>query len=154
MTRFMVAAILGVSYLIGAGLPASSFWYHPGEVRILDADYGTAPEIEFFREIKRKSKISYSVTVRDQHSFTACEGRGGPFTYEPQVGPLTGRDLVWWTAGDTRCANLPRGDYWAETTWKVETPLAALLPAFLKGAFGWLLPPKTVTRFSPHFKIK
>jgi hypothetical protein len=153
MKHVVALAVLAIPYLVGAMLPAELLWYNPGLVHFQDAKQGTAPVLEFTRNIKRESSISYSVVVRNADGAVVCEGRGGPFTYKIVNGPLIGKDLVWWAAGDGRCGRIPVGSYWSETCWKVETPLAALLPELLKTPFGWLLPPKRICRTSDVFNI-
>ena len=153
MKMFVFVAALSVPYLIAASLPASVFWYEPGEVYILDADSGSAPAIKFTRNIKREAGISYAVVVRNIGGETSCEGRGGPFTYKPMHGPLIGKDLVWWASGDQRCARLPVGTYWGETCWSIVAPMRDLLPGPLKDVFGWILPPKHVCRVTLPFTV-
>jgi len=153
MKKHIFSALIFVPYLTLAALPTSAFWYDPGEVRIIDTAQGSAPKVEFFRHIKRPTSISYSTVTRNERNDIVCEGRGGPFTYKPGRGILSGKDLVWWSAGDERCGNLPVGHYWPETCWTVVAPTRALLPDFLKDAFGWLLPPKRVCRVSQPFEI-
>lgn len=154
MKRLAFVATLALPYLAFASIPPSVFWYEPGEVRIHDAPQGTAPAIEFFRDIKRPSIIGYSTVTRDSHNDVACEGSGGPFTYQESRGVLSGKDLVWWSDNDPRCGNLPVGSYWTETCWTVVSPARSLLPSALKDIFGWLLPPKRVCRTTLPFEIQ
>lgn len=153
MKAFTMVAFFATIYFIAVGLPASSLWLSPGEVRFLNAQQGAAPRLEFVRHIKVSARIKYSVVVRNSAGETACEGNGGPFTYGPVKGPLLGKDLVWWAAGDSRCGNLPIGTYWTETCWTVVTPAAPFLPSLLRPYLGWILPPKHICRISPPFDI-
>lgn len=149
----IIIPVVGVIYLLFVALPAESFWYSPGEVSFSDETQGASPTVSFVRHIRVDTRISYSVVVRDAEGITACEGSGGPFTYEAVNGPLIGKDLTWWAAGDERCTNLPAGTYWAETCWRIEAPARAYLFRPLKRAFGWILPPKILCRVSPTFEI-
>ena len=169
--RTFLFSLVGVLYLVFAAFPASFLWYEPGFVRFMDAQQGTAPTLVFDRHIKREAYISYSTVTRDESGDVACEGRGGPFTYSPVDGPLVGKDLVWWSAGDQRCASLPAGVYWTQTCWTVEAPVGDLIPNPLRwrvdvvdgeevrrpttlyNAISWLLQPKRVCRDSPPFEI-
>lgn len=154
MKTFLTLAICGIGYLSAAALPAESFWYNPGQVVVKDAEQGTAPRVEFNRHIMREARIGYSAAVRLAGEVApACDGKVGPFTYQPDNGPIFKKDLVWWVAGNEACRNLPQGTYWVETCWEVATPARAVLPALLKDLFGWLLPPKHVCRNSAPFEI-
>lgn len=153
MKTFITMAVCGLGYLAAAALPAETFWYRPGQVIVKDAYHGTAPRVEFNRHIMRESRIGYSAVVRSMDGDVACDGKVGPFTYQPSEGPIFKKDLVWWVAGNPACGHLPRGTYWVETCWEVSTPARAVLPSLLQDVFGWLLPPKRVCRSSAPFDI-
>lgn len=141
-------------YAAAAAVPMETLWFAPGEPIIKDTVEGSDPELVFSRDIKRDAMIRYSVIIRNaEDKDVVCEWNGGPFRYLAQSGPLIGKTLGWWAPGDPRCARLPVGVYYGQVEWTAVRPLGDLLPVFLRGPFGWLLPPKSVTREIMIFNI-
>lgn len=142
-------------YLPAVLVPASWFWYSPGDTVFSDAYEGEAPPLSYYREIKVDTLIQYSVAVRDEAGEIVCDAIGGPFTYKAlKSGVLTGKTLADWAPSDPRCRSLPVGSYVAETTWTVIHPLGDYLPEGpIKMLLGGLLPPKYVSKLSPVFRI-
>lgn len=153
MKLFATIMAVGVLYLGGAAIPAHWFWFDPNVIFVEDSIRGHPPKIKYSRWIKRESMIRYAVVVRDTDGDIVCEGGGGPFPYRPVQGPLEGKDLVWWSGGDERCGRLKPGYYAGNTCWFVIAPLGDLLPSWLAGSFGGLLPAKSICRDINTFQV-
>lgn len=153
--KYIMLALL-VLYLIAASVRTEWLWFDPGEVKFTDAAIGEAPRLIFSRTIHRKTMVAYSTVTRNAVTGNIyCEGKNGPFEYMQKNGPVVERDLVWWSAGNQACARLPAGTYVTHTTWTLPTPMRALLPSWARGTvIDRALPPKTVTRDSPAFRIE
>lgn len=134
------ALILGWTAL--ASVPITWFWFKPEHLFIADATVGQTPHIAFEREIMRPVFMSYAVVVRQLPGLAVvCEGGNGPFTYRPDVEFKPDADLVWWAAGDERCASLPVGSYVVETCWTMPLQLFPDKSVCVEGAFNILAPP-------------
>lgn len=154
MKLSLVIIAFATVYAAAAAVPMETFWFDPGTPVIRDAVVGSDPELVFSRNIKRDALIQYSLLIRsaaDNHA--ACDAVGGPFTYRKHSGPLIGKTLGWWGSSDPRCGRLPVGAYYGQVTWTAVAPLGDLLPEFLRGPLGWLLPPKRVSREIMIFNI-
>ena len=155
MKRMLVGSLLFIAYVTAAMIPLEWLWFDPGVPSFSDSVVGTDPETHYSREIKRVTSISYSVTLRDGLTHdVVCEATGGPFDYLPEKsGPLLNRTLSAFAPSDPRCAHLPVGVYFGQAVWTAAYPLRAFLPDFLDRPLGWIVPPKTVTRDIPPFRI-
>lgn len=130
------------AYFAAATIPATWLWFDPDTPIVADTTTEAAPVIGFDRQIKRETRISYTVTMRRTAGLTMlCDPTGGPFTYRPDATLPEVIDLVWWTGGDSRCWPQEAGTYLMETCWTVVRP------------FWGLVPPKTVCRTSPPFRV-
>lgn len=139
-----LAALAAALVLAYAGLTAApaTWWFDPGVPIVADSTTEAAPEIGFTRTIRRDTLMSYQVVIRRADGLaTVCDPSAGPFTYRRAAKLPAHVDLVWWTGGDSRCWPRQPGTYVMETCWTVEKPFAGLLP------------PKTVCRASPPFRI-
>lgn len=147
-------AFFFMAYIPLTVVPAEWFWYEPGIPTFGDATTGEPILLTYSRTIRRSAYIEYATVLWQAETGTpVCEGRGGPFTYHAQSGPVVGKNLKWWMGGGTCPDHLPPGQYWVDTTWRVMTPLADLLPAPLDKLLGWIVPPKSLSRASPVFTI-
>lgn len=155
MKGYMIGFAAFSVYVIGAAVPLEWFWFNPGIPVFADTEFGKDPELSYDRHIKAVTGISYAVILRDAATRdVVCDATGGPFDYLPEKsGPMIGKTLSWFAPSDPRCKSLPVGTYYGQATWTVSYPLRAYLPSVLQGALGWILPPKSITRDIPPFKI-
>ena len=123
-------------------VPLNWLWFDPGAVVVSDGSKDREPTLLFDRVIKRETKMSYHVTVRDAADFSVvCDAQSGPFTYRPDATlpkPIT---ITWWSGGDDTCWPLEPGIYVMETCWEAHRP------------FWGSVPPKTICRISNPFRI-
>ncbi|ETA53956.1 hypothetical protein [Ponticoccus alexandrii] len=140
--RLMAAlAALVLAYASALSVPAT-FWFDPGVPVVADSTVDASPAIGFERKIRRDVRIRYQVTVRRVDTLSpVCDPRSGVITYRISAQLPEHLDLVWWTGGDRRCWPRAPGTYVMESCWEVVTP------------FWGLVPPKTVCRDSPPFRI-
>ena len=155
MKSLMIGAAAFALYVIGAAVPLEWFWFNPGTPIFADTEAGGDPELFYDRQIKAVIGISYALILRDAKTHdVVCDANGGPFDYLPEKsGPLIGKTLSWFAPSDPRCRALPPGTYFGQVTWTAAYPLRAYLPGILQGPLGWIIPPKSVTRDIPPFKI-
>lgn len=147
----VLSGLILMVYLPLCLVPGEWFWFDPGVPVFEDTVQGTSPALTYWRDFKTDGLLSYAVTVREKAAqVPLCDGQTGPFQYHKNDGPVIGKDLNWWMG--EKCILEP-GAYWTETTWKLSDPLASLLPYPLSDLFGWILPPKYITRISPVFQI-
>jgi hypothetical protein len=124
-------------------MPLSAMWFEPHSLAVADAEEGNAPELLFQRTIHRDTLMAYQATVRSiAGNSVACEGGSEPFLYKTDAKLPDTIDLVYWAAGDSRCANLSPGNYVLHTCWSAPSPL------------GPLFPPKSLCIDSAPFEIR
>lgn len=151
-------------YSVLTWLPPQSLWFDPSAPVFADAFEGAPVPLIYSREIKRETLISYTVVVRSTDDVEpACDAKTGPFLYKPTLEaeggrrtvskPVADKALDWWAGESPECMGLPAGTYYVSTTWKLEQPLRAFLPDFLKDVFGWVIPPKYISVQSSPFTI-
>ena len=148
----VASALVLAVYLPLCLVPGEWFWFDPGVPVFEDTVQGTSPALTYWRDIKIEGLQTYAALVREKAAQApVCDGGlPGVFPYHKDAGPVVGKDLDWWMG--KKC-NLKPGYYWIETTWTIPAPLASLLPYPLSDLFGWILPPKYITRISPVFQI-
>lgn len=129
-------------YAMLSMVPPTWFWFDPGTPYVADSTTEAAPEVGFGRSIKQDVLIRYGVTIRRAEGLTVvCDPQSSAFTYQKDATLPDHIDLVWWTGGDNRCWPREVGTYIMETCWTVVRP------------FWGVVPPKTVCRTSPPFRI-
>lgn len=125
-TSWLLLVLAGMLYLPRA-VPVEWLWFDPGPVIVEDAAFGEVPGVGFSREIKRPTRISYKVIIRNSRLQVACEApESGRFTYRPDAELPPDPDLSWWSDG--HCAYLPVGAYIMETCWTAYDRALGLLP--------------------------
>lgn len=151
----VAAGAVFLAYCATVSLPAERYWFDPDPPVFADAPEGASPElVAYARVIHADGPISFAAVVRVVgEGVPACSGSDGPFPYHKDSGPVTGKDLDWWTAHAPECLALPPDEYWVRTTWTIHRPMEAFLPTVLDPLLGWVLPPKHVTEDSPPFTI-
>lgn len=103
-----------------------------GDIRLI---YNGGPKIAFTGK--------YSVVVRTfDGDEVVCDATSAPFPYKPGSTRPDPLGMGWWAPSDPRCAGLPAGVYYIETTWTVVD----------RGWWG-MLPNVSKTIASPPFTV-
>ena len=113
------------TYALAAFLPFAPLYLSTYGLQVA----GNGQTVIHDRKIRQSFLGSYSVLVRSvDTSAVVCDATGGPFTSRADDRQVKSWKMADWAPSDSRCADLPQGEYFMQTCWTAVAPLWGFLP--------------------------